>query len=354
MFHLITGKYPNSEESIIFKIEMLDHYIQAAAQEYKVDPNIIKAIAYHETGGDISLGLMKVLPIAWKQINIDFPELEHLDYTTYHTDAEINITFGAATLKNLKKSLKKDLKIEENHPQYLFLLLTTYNAGTGTMRSAYNRAKTAGSNNPYEDLIKPEYMKAAIRSAIFKKEPNVCENKVNSKYKEICNYAFKVQHTATRISNSKQYWQEEINNNKGHYAQFSSINEYKNIHLTNAKNSMHKSNNLIVDFGRIEKALKNNEYFIYQPVGLKQINNPTDVIIIKMLLHQHQYLDFDTTWIATDLAKAISINDSTVAAIQQFQHEKTDIKKIDKIIDPNGKTFTALIKKTFSDINNLL
>ena len=344
MFHLLNSRNPTGEESIIFRIQMLDHYVQNAAEKFKISPHIIKGIAYHETGGDVSLGLMKVLPIAWAQINRDYPEYKNIDYKTHHTNAEVNINFGAATLQNLKKYLKRDLKVSENHPDYLFLLLTTYNAGPGTIRTAYKHAKTAGEKNPYQALLKEEYMKPAIRSAIYKKEANVSESTVNSKYKEIANYYKKVTYTATLIENNSG---KPAAAQKTLLAQRNNAPKHqKNLHTTTIANNKSITPALI-DYKRIKMALENNEALIYQPVGIRQTNNPTDVLIVKLLLAKNNYLDFDSDLIQKDIDKAIALDENTIAAIERFQQERTNLKKADKIIDPHGKTFIALVENEF-------
>ena len=342
IFHLLYDRKPSIEEKSAFKVNIYEDAILRAASQYNINPNLMKAIAFCESNGNASLGLMQVTKDSWIKYQNEHPHLAQYDYSTYNSNADINILFAATILNSINNFVIKKLNIPKNHPQFQVVYTSCYNAGVGTVKNAIERAINAGSKQPYIDFLKEEFLRPAIRTQIFKNN-NPTEEKLDFHYKVHSAYAEKVNKALNNIDNMQSQLSNTILDK-----------DMPNHTPNNIINNTIKNNNTIppkqttqtveLDIAQLQAAMKNSNPFISQPVGINQTNLPNDVLVIKYLLYKRGYLktNIDFNQLKSMMDQSIILDQQTIQDIERFQREVVN-QKVDGIVHPRGNTFNALV-----------
>lgn len=150
--------------------------IEEASKRYGIPEADIMAIITQESLGDIDAnagasqrdrgryaasGLMQVTAETWKNTQNNHPELAKYAFESYRYNPRINILVGTAALADKIDALKR-LGVKTAPENATAIATMAYNAGEGIVAEAYRRAVAAGSKQPDEDCLKPEYLKPAI------------------------------------------------------------------------------------------------------------------------------------------------------------------------------------------------
>lgn len=193
--------------------------IEEASKRYGVPEVDILAVITHESRGvatanagarqkdkgkNAASGLMQVTHETWKNTQNNHPELARYAFHAYRYDRRVNILVGTAALADKREALER-LGVDANGENGTALTTMAFNAGEGIVSDAYRRAEQAGSRNPAEDCLKPEYLKPAIAKypSVYsyyltgggksKNPQRTKERAVELKYLEISKYPQKVE-----------------------------------------------------------------------------------------------------------------------------------------------------------------
>ena len=163
---------------------------------------------------------MQVTHETWKNTQNNHPELAQYGFHAYRYDRRVNILVGTAALADQRTALKR-LGVDATGENGTALTTMAFNAGEGIVSDAYHRAERAGSRNPAEDCLKPEYLKPAIAKypSVYsyyltgggkgKNQQRTKERAIELKYLEISKYPNKVEMLIAE-ANEHEMVEEEI------------------------------------------------------------------------------------------------------------------------------------------------
>lgn len=125
-----------------------------AQQQSLITPELIEKIIMIESSNNPQAispagarGLMQLMPIAWKDVQQNRPDLAEFAYDDYWMDEETNKLFGTEYLKLLEKRLPEGRKTVDN-------LASAYNWGLGNLKKVdYDLSRLPSETRRYLEKL---------------------------------------------------------------------------------------------------------------------------------------------------------------------------------------------------------
>ncbi|WP_292934151.1 transglycosylase SLT domain-containing protein [Noviherbaspirillum sp.] len=133
-------------------LQKYETLLNAAAQEFEIDPALLKAVMAAESGFDThavsakgAVGLMQILPATAERYGLQGDKKKTLEQKL--TDPKTNIRLGARYLRDLHK-------LFPSRPE---LVIASYNAGEGAVQKYNNAIPPYPETRSYVQIVKQFY-----------------------------------------------------------------------------------------------------------------------------------------------------------------------------------------------------